>query len=196
MGPPFDDGDRLGYGTRMALKNPQTGDTLRVLGIDPGSRFTGYGVIEILGSRVNLITQGRISCPASMPLPQRLTVLATATDEVAREWKPDIAVLETPFQGINPRSLIVLAQTRGALLVTLARLGLQIEEYTPAEVKSAVTGNGRAGKDQVLRMVGILLSTSPADLTPDAADALAVALCYSARRPLIRARSRPLRSKA
>jgi crossover junction endodeoxyribonuclease RuvC len=99
-------------------------------------------------------------------------------------WQPAVAVLEEPFHGVNSRSLIVLAQARGALLATLAARALTIEEYSPAEVKSAVTGNGKAGKDQVARMVAMLLPGA-GRLAPDAADALAVALCFAARRPLL-----------
>ena len=98
-----------------------------------------------------------------------------------------MAVLEEPFHGVNSRSLIVLAQARGALLATLAaRARSAIEEYSPAEVKSAVTGNGRAGKEQVARMVACCCP-APGGCAPDAADALAVALCFAARRPLARA---------
>jgi crossover junction endodeoxyribonuclease RuvC len=108
-------------------------------------------------------------------------------------FAPQVAVLEEPFHGVNARSLIVLAQARGALLATLATRAVTVEEYSPAEVKSAVTGNGRAGKDQVARMVGMLLPGAGA-LRPDAADALAVALCFAARRPLLRATAAAVRA--
>jgi crossover junction endodeoxyribonuclease RuvC len=97
--------------------------------------------------------------------------------------------LEEPFHGVNSRSLIVLAQARGALLATVARTAVEVVEYSPAEVKSAVTGSGRADKEQVARMVAILLPGAR-DAKADAADALAVALTFAARRPLERAASR------
>lgn len=163
---------------------------MRILGLDPGSRFTGWGAIEQSGSRSTLIAQGRVSCPARAPLPERLELLATSLEGILDLHAPDVAVLETAFHGVNPRSLIVLSQARGALLVTLARRGVQIEEFSPAEIKSAVTGHGRADKRQVERMVGILLDARSEDLTPDAADALAVALCFAAHRPLHKAVAR------
>jgi crossover junction endodeoxyribonuclease RuvC len=157
--------------------------TLRVLGLDPGSQFTGWGCITIAGARSSLVACGRIAPPAGDSLALRLAHLAVEIEQVLARWQPEVAVLEAPFHGINSRSLIVLAQARGALLATLARAGLPVSEYTPAEVKSAVTGNGRAGKDQVGRMVALLLPGA-AGVAVDAADALAVALCFAARRPL------------
>ena len=156
---------------------------MRILGIDPGSRHTGFGLIESVGSRTTLLVHGRFTCKASLALPGRLAFLADETRRLVERWNPDIAVLEKPFQGVNPHSLIVLAQARGALIATLAQGGTAIEEYSPAEVKSAVTGNGRADKSQVTRMVSLLIAVPAAELTPDGADALAVALCYAARRP-------------
>ena len=157
--------------------------TLRVLGLDPGSQHTGWGCIVVEGSRSRFLACGRISPPATDPLHRRLGRLASELEDLLAQCRPEIAVLETPFHGVNARSLIVLAQARGALLATLSRAGVALAEYSPAEVKSAVTGNGRAGKDQVGRMVRLLLPGSGA-LPADAADALAVALCYAARRPL------------
>jgi crossover junction endodeoxyribonuclease RuvC len=168
--------------------------TLRVLGLDPGSQFTGWGCISVEGSRSRLVGCGRIAPPAGDELPSRLAHLAVETEALLSRWQPEVAVLESPFHGVNSRSLIVLAQARGALLATLARAGLPICEYTPAEVKSAVTGNGRAGKDQIGRMVALLLPGT-AGIATDAADALAVALCFAARRPFARAVAAPLAAR-
>lgn len=107
---------------------------------------------------------------------------------------PDLAALETPFHGMNARSLIVLAQARGALLAALAGSGLEIREYSPAEVKSAVTGNGRADKEQVARMVRLLLATAGDGWASDATDALALALCCAQRLRLDRLRESPHRA--
>ena len=102
-------------------------------------------------------------------------------DGSSRDY-PDVAVLESLFHGVNPRSLIVLAQARGALLATVARLGLPVAEYSPAEVKTAVTGHGRADKAQVARMVVLILGLGSGEkLSSDASDALAVAICYAQR---------------
>lgn len=159
-------------------------DSLRVLGLDPGSRTTGWGCVAIEGARCRLLAFGCIEPPETAALPRRLAYLAADLAALLERWQPAVAVLEEPFHGINSRSLIVLAQARGALLATLATRDITIEEYSPAEVKSAVTGNGKAGKEQVARMVGMLLPGA-GRLAPDAADALAVALCFAARRPLL-----------
>ncbi len=152
-----------------------------ILGLDPGSLHTGYGVIEKQGSSLVPIEAGRFSCPRDLPLPERLAHLAGRLQELLARRPPDLAVLETPFHGLNVHSLIVLAQARGALLAVLAGRGIEIREFSPAEVKSAVTGNGRAGKDQVARMVRLLLATREDGWASDATDALAVAICCAQR---------------
>src|SRR5438046_3083271 len=136
-----------------AMHGDDEGGELRVLGLDPGSRATGWGCVVVAGSRCRLLACGRIQPPPGEPLAQRLSHLARELLAVVARWQPAVAVLEEPFHGVNTRSLIVLAQARGALLATLAAHQVAIEEYSPAEVKSAVTGNGRAGKEQVARMV-------------------------------------------
>jgi crossover junction endodeoxyribonuclease RuvC len=129
-----------------------------ILGIDPGSLHTGYGLVEKRGSALAPLDAGRFSCPRDLDLPRRLAHLAGRLGDLVDRRRPDFAVLETPFHGMNARSLIVLAQARGALLAVLAGRGIEICEYSPAEVKSAVTGNGRADKSQVARMVRLLLA--------------------------------------
>lgn len=152
-----------------------------ILGIDPGSLHTGFGLIEKHGSSLVPLDAGRFSCPKDLDLPRRLAYLAGRLDEMVTSRPPDLAVLETPFHGMNARSLIVLAQARGALLAVLAGRGIEIREYSPAEVKSAVTGNGRADKDQVARMVRLLLSARGDGWASDATDALALAICCAQR---------------
>jgi crossover junction endodeoxyribonuclease RuvC len=152
-----------------------------ILGIDPGSLHTGYGLVERQGSSIKVIEAGRISCPRDLPLPARLVRLVTGLQDLLARRPPDLAALETPFHGMNAHSLIVLAQARGALLAVLAGHGLEIREYSPAEVKSAVTGNGRADKEQVARMVRLLLASAGEGWASDATDALALALCCAQR---------------
>jgi crossover junction endodeoxyribonuclease RuvC len=153
-----------------------------ILGLDPGSLHTGYGLVARSGSTVTLVAAGRISCPRGLGVPARLAHLAAGLGELLAGRRPDLAALETPFHGLNARSLIVLAEARGALLAVLAGRGVEITEYSPAEVKSAVTGNGRADKEQVARMVRLLLGLQARDgLPPDATDALALALCCAQR---------------
>jgi len=143
--------------------------------------FTGYGLIERQGSSLAAVEAGRLALPKALALPARLAWLAVALDELLDRLGPDRAVLEAPFLGLNTRSLIVLAEARGVLLAGLARRAVEVDEYSPAEVKSAVTGNGRADKQQVARMVRILLAAGEAVWPADATDALAVALAEAHR---------------
>jgi crossover junction endodeoxyribonuclease RuvC len=152
-----------------------------ILGLDPGSLHTGYGLIERRGSSLIPVAAGRFSCPRGLDLPRRLAELSGRLDELVAGRRPDLAVLEAPFHGMNAHSLIVLAQARGALLAVLAGRGIEIREFSPAEVKSAVTGNGRAGKDQVARMVRLLLAARGDGWPADATDALALAICCAQR---------------
>ena len=154
---------------------------MRILGLDPGSRYTGFGLIDRQGSRLEAVGQGRIVLPPKEPLPGRLARLARELRELVTRFEPQVAVLESLYHGVNPRSLIVLAQARGVLLAILADHELDIEEYSPAEIKSAVTGNGRADKEQVERMVRLVLGFGNRRLTPDESDALAVAICFAQR---------------
>jgi crossover junction endodeoxyribonuclease RuvC len=156
---------------------------LIILGIDPGSRHTGFGLIDCGGASPRLVASGRISLRSSAPLADRLLELADALGALLTRERPAIAAVEKPFHGVNSRSAIVLAEARGAILLTLARAGVAIEEYAPAEVKSAVAGNGRADKEQVARMVGLQLALAAQGLSSDASDALALALCAAVRRP-------------
>jgi crossover junction endodeoxyribonuclease RuvC len=161
---------------------------LLILGLDPGSLHTGYGLIERRGATLTLVDAGRISCPRSMALPNRLAHIAACLGGLLDRRLPNLAALETPFHGLNSRTLIVLAEARGVLLAILAGRGVEIAEYSPAEVKSAVTGSGRAEKGQVAQMVRLLLGgAAPAGARrsgsdpDDVTDALAVALCCAQR---------------
>jgi crossover junction endodeoxyribonuclease RuvC len=129
---------------------------------------------------------GRISPSRRLPVEQRLAQVVTELSTLIERWRPDAAVLESPFLGLNPRSLVILAQARGALLALAAQRGVVVHEYSPAEIKSAVAGNGRADKEQVERMVRLQLALGAERLAADAADALAAALCYAVRQRLDR----------
>ena len=152
-----------------------------ILGLDPGSRFTGWGVVERQGSRLSVRGHGRIALPAQAPLAERLVALADEVSSLVAAHHPHVAALEALFHGVNPKSLIVLAQARGAILTSVCRAGLAVHEYSPAEVKSALTGNGRADKEQVAKMVGLMLGLRGRRPSADATDALAVAICYGQR---------------
>ena len=160
-----------------------------ILGIDPGSRHTGWGVLLWQGDQQRLIADGRMSVSASVALPERLAELERGIETLVETHRPDAAAVETPYYGMNPRSLIVLAQARGAILATLARRGLTIVEYSPAEVKTAIAGNGRADKSEVARMVRLLLRLGDERRAADTTDAIAIALCCARRYRLDRLRT-------
>ncbi|HLF56808.1 MAG TPA: crossover junction endodeoxyribonuclease RuvC [Thermoanaerobaculia bacterium] len=149
---------------------------MRVFGIDPGSRHTGWGVVECVGSSSRALAWGRLSPSERLPLGERLLEIAEGLARLLDQHRPEMAAVECVFHGESSRALIVLAEARGALLVTLARAGLPFAELTPATIKSAVAGSGRADKEQVARMVKLQLGLPPAALPRDVTDALAVAL--------------------
>ncbi len=157
-----------------------------ILGLDPGSRYTGYGVVEQEGSRLRELDSGRIVLVSEPSPAARMALLAEGVEQALDRWQPAAAALETLFHGRNSRSLIALAQARGVILSVLGRRGLDVEEVSPAEVKKAVCGNGRADKTQVARMVEVLLGASAGRRSADASDALAVAIYYVQQRPLRR----------
>jgi crossover junction endodeoxyribonuclease RuvC len=150
---------------------------MRILGIDPGSNATGYGVIEREGNRLRHVAHGTLR-PRGGSLEVRLYQLYDALCEVARHHEPDVAAVERVFVAQSARSALVLGQARGAVLAALGSLAVPVTEYAPAEVKQAVTGSGRADKRQVALMVRRLLGL---DQLPesDAADALAAAIGHA-----------------
>jgi crossover junction endodeoxyribonuclease RuvC len=159
--------------TRRFSKLPEV---VRILGLDPGSRTTGWGLVDRSSGHL----AARFGClhpPRNVPRPRALAVLAEALAELLERETPDVVAIETPFTGRFPRAVIGLAETRGAMLAALGRWGGEVVEYEPARVKSVIVGFGTAEKQQVAFMVCHELSlASPPP--PDAADALAVALCH------------------
>jgi crossover junction endodeoxyribonuclease RuvC len=147
---------------------------VRILGVDPGSRATGWALVTFDAS-VRLEGAGVLRPPAGLPFGRRLLWLRGALAEVVSRTAPDAAAVERVFAGVNPQSLIALGETRGVLLLALAEKGVESAEVTPAEVKRAVAGSGAAEKEQVRRMVASLLGRR---LPLDAADAAAAALAH------------------
>jgi len=152
---------------------------LIILGLDPGSRFTGYGVVRRSGNRLQGLASGRLAVPARLSLAARLHWLTARVQELIGEHQPHEVALETTFAGVNNKSLIVMAQARGAILSALGACAIEPREFSPAEIKRTVTGNGRADKTQVARMVSMLLKIDTQGCSADATDALAVALCHA-----------------
>ncbi|MEW5724664.1 MAG: crossover junction endodeoxyribonuclease RuvC [Thermodesulfobacteriota bacterium] len=153
-----------------------------VLGIDPGTKFTGWGLVAAEGSRLRLVAAGRISARAKAPLAERLRQVYVGLRDIIKEHSPDVAAVEDVFYAKNVRSAVRLGHVRGVALLAAAEAGLEVFEYPPAEIKMSVVGYGRAEKDQVGLMVRHLLGIKT-KLTEDAADALAAAVCHAHRSP-------------
>jgi len=154
---------------------------MRILGIDPGSESTGYGIIESDGSHHTSILFGAIKTRPRRPFHQRLLKIYTdLTDILARE-KAQVMAIEEIFYAANVQSALRLGHARGVALLVAAQQGLEVFEYSPLEIKSAIVGYGRAEKSQVQGMVRFLLQLSEIPTPDDAADALAVAICHAHR---------------
>ncbi len=156
---------------------------MRILGIDPGLRRTGFGVIQVDGARLHYITSGVIVVPPDAPLASRLKHILDHVREVAQATRPDESALEKVFVNTNARTTLLLGQARGAAMCALADSALPVHEYTALQVKKAVVGNGHADKTQVQHMVRHLLQLSGLP-GADSADALACAICHAHVRPL------------
>jgi crossover junction endodeoxyribonuclease RuvC len=151
---------------------------MRVLGIDPGTAITGYGVVEELQGNLKPLAFGVIRTPAGQSLPRRLQSIYRVVKKLAMEWQPDSAAVEELFFSSNVRTAMSVGQARGVTLLALADECLDIAEYTPLTIKQAVTGYGKADKAQVQEMVRLLLGLAEVPRPDDAADALAVAICH------------------
>ena len=151
---------------------------LRILGIDPGLRITGFGIIEKAGSRLAYVASGCVKTPEDGSLPLRLKTILGGLREVIAEHRPQQIAVEIVFVNVNPQSTLLLGQARGAAICAAVDADLPIAEYTALQVKQSVVGNGHAAKEQVQHMVGLLLEL-PGKLQADAADALAIALAHA-----------------
>jgi crossover junction endodeoxyribonuclease RuvC len=156
---------------------------VRILGIDPGSLVTGYGVVERRGAAVHHVAHGTLRPPRAGALAGRLAAIHGGLSQVIAAHRPDLVVVEQVFVAANARAALVLGQARGVALAAAAAAGLGVEELSPQQVKQAVVGTGAAQKAQVQRMVQRLLGLEAAP-APDAADALAAALCRAHQSPL------------
>ncbi|QMT31738.1 crossover junction endodeoxyribonuclease RuvC [Alysiella filiformis] len=152
----------------------------RILGIDPGSRITGFGVIDIVGRDYHYVASGCIRTIANDELAGRIAIIVQHIDEIIETYRPNQAAIEQVFVNVNPKATLMLGQARGAAIAALVMRGLPVYEYTALQVKQAVVGQGKAAKEQVQHMVVNMLQLSG---TPqaDAADGLAVALTHALR---------------
>lgn len=151
---------------------------MRIIGLDPGLRATGWGVILAEGSRLSHVAHGTIRSNPDEDLAYRLRALHDALAQILAEWQPQAAAVEETFVNKNPASTLKLGQARGVVLLAPAQAGLPVAEYAPTVIKKAVVGTGAAGKDQVHAMVKRLLP-GVAVQGSDAADALALAICHA-----------------
>lgn len=158
-----------------------TTPTIRILGVDPGLRNTGWGVIDSQGSRLSFVASGRIRSDAALDMGNRLRQLHEGLMQVIAEYGPQEAAVEETFVNRDPQSTLKLGQARGVALMAPALAGLEIAEYAANLVKKTVVGAGHAEKTQVQMMVRVLLPASQAS-SADAADALAVAICHAQHR--------------
>ena len=151
---------------------------MRIFGIDPGSERTGFGCLETDGQRHRLVTCGAIAAPAGDPFPQRLARIHRELTTLIAASGPDCVAIESLFHAANVRSALKLGHARGVAMLAAVEAGCPIAEYTPAEIKRAVVGYGRAEKHQVQQMIKLLLGLTEPPSPHDAADALAVAICH------------------
>jgi len=151
----------------------------RVLGLDPGTAITGYGIVCAEGQSLTPVIHGVITTPAGLALPLRLQQLYGELCELIHTYQPSAAAVEELYFARNARTALAVGQARGVILLALAEAGLDIFSYTPLQVKKAITGYGRADKEQMQQMVRLLLSLEAIPQPDDAADALAVAICHA-----------------
>ena len=152
---------------------------MRIFGIDPGSIRTGYGCVDSDGRRSRLVLCGALATPAKSDLPARLSFIYDGLTRLIRESAPSCVVIENLFHARNVRSALVLGHARGVAVLAAVQAGLPVLEYTPAEIKLAVVGYGRAEKSQMQEMVKLLLGLDTVPSPHDASDALAVAICHA-----------------
>ncbi len=152
-----------------------------ILGIDPGSRTTGYGLIKKDGRNLIHVDNGIISPPGKKPLSEKLQLISQRLVEIIKEYKPTVAAIEEVFVANNARSALLLGHARGVAMLAAANAGLEVYEYSARTVKQALVGYGNADKNQVAQMVKITLKL-PEVAAEDAADALAVAICHAQTR--------------
>ena len=151
---------------------------MRVIGVDPGTAITGWGIVEGDGNDLTMVAGGVITTTAGTPLPERLQVIYRELTDIVTQWQPSTAAIEELFFSKNAKTALAVGHGRGAAMLALANTNLPITEYKPLEVKQAITGHGGADKKQIQQMVKLLLNLDEIPRPDDAADALAIAICH------------------
>lgn len=152
---------------------------MRILGIDPGTAITGFGIIEASGGKAKLVDAGVIRTPAKQALELRLETIYDELSQIIKETKPDEAAVEELFFAQNVTTAMSVAQARGVVLLAIIKSNIDHASYTPLQVKQALTGYGRAEKSQIQAMVKTILGLNAIPKPDDCADALAIAICHS-----------------
>jgi crossover junction endodeoxyribonuclease RuvC len=161
-----------------SLTDKVQGRIVRVIGIDPGTAITGWGILESDDQELTMVAGGVVKTAAGTPLPQRLQIIYRDLTGIIEQWQPESSAIEELFFSKNAKTALAVGHGRGAAMLALANAGLPIAEYKPLEVKQAVTGYGGADKLQVQQMVKLLLALDDIPRPDDAADALAIAICH------------------
>ena len=151
---------------------------MKILGIDPGYAILGYGVVEKTGNKFKVCDYGAITTDAGTPMTERLEHLYNSLREIIQEHRPDVASIEELFFNTNAKTAILVGQARGVAILACVKGGLEIEEYTPLQIKQALVGYGRADKKQMQAMVKAILNLETVPKPDDTADALAAAICH------------------
>jgi len=151
---------------------------VRIIGVDPGTAITGWGVVEGDDDNLRMLGGGVINTAAGLPLPQRLQIIYRELTRLIEQWQPEAAAIEELFFSKNAKTALAVGHGRGAAMLALANANLPITEYKPLEIKQAITGHGGADKLQMQHMVKLLLNLNDIPRPDDAADALAVAICH------------------
>jgi len=149
---------------------------VRILGIDPGTATTGFGVVDADGQKLMFVGGGVITTPSTQAMPERLLTISHELSQIIKEFKPELVSVELLYFATNVTTAISVGQARGVVLLAAAEAGLEVVEFTPLQVKQAVTGYGKADKKQVQEMVKTLLKLKEIPRPDDAADALAIAI--------------------
>ena len=152
---------------------------MRILGIDPGYAIMGYAVLDYVGNKFTAVDYGSITTDAHTPNEERLKILYDDLTEIINTYKPEEASIEELFYNTNATTAIMVGEARGMALLACAKAGIKISEYTPLEIKSSLTGYGRADKNQVQTMVKMILGLNETPKPDDTADAIAAAICHA-----------------
>ncbi len=151
---------------------------MRILGIDPGYAILGYGILDMIGNRFEVVTYGSILTDSKLDMPQRLGILYDELTEIIKRYEPEEASIEELFFNNNAKTAILVGEARGVAVLACAKQGLAISEYTPLQIKQALVGYGRADKKQVQAMVKAILNLDEVPKPDDTADAVAAAICH------------------